>query len=191
MLWTFNFLAGDLLISAFLIFLFPAETLLKWAPDEENFSFLRSWTKPAGTWWFPPWQTLRRCTFLSHICSGSIMDIFHPKFPKSKGKIFHSRQWGSLLPVTFKYPPTLRRLWKFPLTPLGVPAPGSAHAEFLLLIGIIIFLLVRSPCKISDNPFWDFSNGGMSEKKERQIPKIVAHLSLLRLLHALRSDQFF
>ena len=48
--------------------------------------------------------------------------------------------------------------------------------KFLLLIGIIIFLLVRSPCKILepyDNPFWDFSNG----RESGIIPKKVAYLS--------------
>ena len=40
---------------------------------------------------------------------------------------------------------------------------------FLLLIGILIFMLLRSPCKNLkpyDYTFWDFSNGG--KKKERE-----------------------
>jgi hypothetical protein len=35
--------------------------------------------------------------------------------------------------------------------------------------GILLFLLVRSPFKISepyDNPFWDFNNGARKEKKK-------------------------
>ena len=114
--------------------------------------------------------------------------------------------------------------------PMGVLAPGSAHARpsarppinmsgnpkfrnprttfentplsalkchsagvgprIIFLIGILIFLLLRSPCKISqpyDNPFWDFSKGGA--KKKINLPIIVAYLSLLRWSHALRSDQ--
>jgi hypothetical protein len=40
---------------------------------------------------------------------------------------------------------------------------------FLFLIGIIIFLLVRRPCKILepyDNPFWDCNNRGKKKRKD-------------------------
>ena len=67
---------------------------------------------------------------------------------------------------------------------------GSSENIYALLIGILTFLLVRSPCKVSElnnNPFWGFRYG---PKKERIIPKIVAYLiKLLRWLHALHSDQ--
>ena len=49
----------------------------------------------------------------------------------------------------------------------------------IFLIGILIFLLLRSPCKISepyDNPFWYFSNGG-ERKRKINLPKIVAYIS--------------
>jgi hypothetical protein len=46
-------------------------------------------------------------------------------------------------------------------------------------VGILLLLLVRSPCKILepyDNPFWDLSNGGERVRVE-YLPKIVAYLS--------------
>ena len=49
----------------------------------------------------------------------------------------------------------------------------------IFLIWILIFMLLRSPCKDLkpyDNPFWDFSNGGKIKKKIN-LPKIVAYLS--------------
>ena len=54
----------------------------------------------------------------------------------------------------------------------------------IFVIGILIFLLLRSLCKISepyDNPFWEKSDGGIRKKKERKkerrlIPTIVAYL---------------
>jgi hypothetical protein len=39
------------------------------------------------------------------------------------------------------------------------------------LIGILIFLVVRSPCKIwepYDNPFWKNSDGGGEKKEKRE-----------------------
>ena len=41
----------------------------------------------------------------------------------------------------------------------------------MLLIGILIFLVVRGPYKISepyDNPFCEFSNGGAKKKKKKK-----------------------
>ena len=52
--------------------------------------------------------------------------------------------------------------------------------QIFLFNGILIFLLLRSPCKISesyDNPFWDFSNGGEKKMWKIHLPKIVAYLS--------------
>jgi hypothetical protein len=50
------------------------------------------------------------------------------------------------------------------------------------IFGILIFLLVRSSCKISesyDNSFWDFNNGGGCKKKKwNHLPKIVAYLKI-------------
>jgi hypothetical protein len=40
----------------------------------------------------------------------------------------------------------------------------------LLLIGILIFMLLRSPCeklKPYDNPFWDFNNSGNTRKRRK------------------------
>ena len=61
----------------------------------------------------------------------------------------------------------------------------------IFFMGILIFLLFRSPRKILEpynSPFWDFSNGD-DKKKNGIIPRIVAYLSLLRWSNALRSDQ--
>ena len=47
-------------------------------------------------------------------------------------------------------------------------AGGRGGPRIMFLIGILIFLLLRSPRKISepyDNPFWDFSNSGKKKKK--------------------------
>jgi hypothetical protein len=41
----------------------------------------------------------------------------------------------------------------------------------IFFIGILIFLLLRSPCRISepyDNPFWEKSDGGRRKKKEKK-----------------------
>ena len=62
---------------------------------------------------------------------------------------------------------------------MGILAPGSAHArpstqpptEFLLLIGILIFMLLRSPCKNLkpyDNPFWGFEQRYEEEEEEKK-----------------------
>jgi hypothetical protein len=43
-------------------------------------------------------------------------------------------------------------------------------------MGILIFLLLRSPCKKLkpyNNPFWGFEQG-YQEKRRRKLPKIVA-----------------
>ena len=42
----------------------------------------------------------------------------------------------------------------------------------LVFIGILIFMLLRSPCKNLkpyDNPFRDFSNGGANKKKKKRL----------------------
>ena len=81
---------------------------------------------------------------------------------------------------------------------MGVLAPRSTHARSMprnpvcaqilhSAGGALVFLLVRSPCKIFepyDNHFWDFSYGGSGLiTKNSGLPK------LLHWLHALRSDQ--
>ena len=63
---------------------------------------------------------------------------------------------------------TLRQFLNLPpLSPQICDSAGvGGIPDFLLLIGILIFVLLRSPCKNLEpygNPFWDFSNGG--EKK--------------------------
>jgi hypothetical protein len=72
---------------------------------------------------------------------------------------------------------------------MGVLAPGSAHARpsfrprNLIFIGILLFLLLRTPCKISlayDNTFYGFNNGTKKrkeEEEERKICKILVCLS--------------
>jgi hypothetical protein len=58
----------------------------------------------------------------------------------------------------------------FENTPLVPPnMRGLGGSLILFWIGILIFLLVRSPCIISkpdDNPFWDFRNGGKKRKRK-------------------------
>ena len=81
---------------------------------------------------------------------------------------------------------------------------------------ILIFFILKSPCKMSepyDNPFFGCSNGSKREKKfllvrpallsllqwrrqfprikSEKIPKLVAYLSLLHWLYTLRSEQLF
>jgi hypothetical protein len=71
----------------------------------------------------------------------------------------------------------------------------------LILIGILLFLLLRNPCKnlkSYDNPFWGKSNGTKKkkkkkkrEKKRRKIPKIVVTtFAAANRLHSDCSDQF-
>ena len=63
-----------------------------------------------------------------------------------------------VLPFLFKF--FIQNKTKFPLAPMG----GSPN---FFCIGILLFLLLRSPCKISnsyDMPLLGFSNGG--KKKE-------------------------
>jgi hypothetical protein len=59
-----------------------------------------------------------------------------------------------------------RKRKKFPLTPMGVLAPGSAHAR------PFIFMILMSPCKNSVV----LNSGGKKKtrNKKRKIPKIVA-----------------
>ena len=71
-----------------------------------------------------------------------------------------------------------------PLTPLSAQKchslGGGGGPQIFFLIGIIIFLLIRSPGKILetyDNPFGDFSNGGKKKSEKINLPKIVAYLS--------------
>ena len=43
--------------------------------------------------------------------------------------------------------------------------------EFFFFIGILLFLLLRSPCKNLepyDNPFWGFSNGGNKKNNKNK-----------------------
>ena len=43
--------------------------------------------------------------------------------------------------------------------------------------GILIFMILRSPCKNVkpyNNPFWVFNNGGKKKNNKKKIPKIVA-----------------
>jgi hypothetical protein len=80
-------------------------------------------------------------------------------------------------------PQLLRRhIWSFgTLGQLLKIAPSATQnlpsANFL--IGILIFLLVKSPCKISypyDNPFWEKSKRGGKKKKERKNAVNSGHL---------------
>ena len=62
----------------------------------------------------------------------------------------------------------------------------------LFLIGILIFLWVRSLCKNLEpynNPFWDFNNGGESKSEKILITKNSGLPKLLRWSHELRSNQ--
>jgi hypothetical protein len=50
-------------------------------------------------------------------------------------------------------------------------AGGRGGPQILFLIGILIFLLLRSLCQISkpyDNPFWEKSNNGRKKEEERR-----------------------
>ena len=88
---------------------------------------------------------------------------------------------------------TLRKKFNLPpFFPQICDSAGVGGVPDFFVIGILTFLLLRSPCKNLepyDNSFWDFNNGGKSMSKRWIIPKIVAYLSLLRWSHALRSDQ--
>jgi hypothetical protein len=103
---------------------------------------------------------------------------------------FRLRRWGSLLPgqrildppldpqltlVSRVTPSTPKKSYlkfrnprtTFGYTPLVHPKVLGSPDYFL--IKIILFLLLRSPCTISepyDNPFWVFSNGGKSKSKK-------------------------
>jgi hypothetical protein len=91
---------------------------------------------------------------------------------------------------------------------------AGIDTNFFCLFSILIFIVLRSPCKKFkpyDNPFWDFNNGGNKKKSgiiskivatyvyassqgqrtHSARTKIVAFLSLLRWSHALRSYQHF
>ena len=73
--------------------------------------------------------------------------------------------------------PLLHRNFVKGPTNFGLCGGGRWSPNFVL-VGILIFLWLRSPCKILEpynNPFRDFSNGG--KIKERSIPKIVEYLS--------------
>jgi hypothetical protein len=47
---------------------------------------------------------------------------------------------------------------------------GLQNGQKKIFIGILIFLLLRSPCKNLepyDNPFWGFSNSGKNKKMKK------------------------
>ena len=66
-----------------------------------------------------------------------------------------------------------------------LPSPNKG----LVLNGILIFLLVSSPCQISEPyniPFWEFSNGGKSKSKKQAGAELCqAQFKLGLALHAL------
>ena len=83
-----------------------------------------------------------------------------------------------------------------PLSPqICDSAGGRGVPNLFFLIGILIFMLLRSPCtnlKPYDNPFWDFSNSGEKSKNKSKKRLITKNRGLPKLLlwsHALRSDQ--
>jgi hypothetical protein len=48
---------------------------------------------------------------------------------------------------------------------------GLQNGQKIFFIGILLFLLLRSPCKNLepyDNPFWGFNNGGNKKKEKRK-----------------------
>jgi hypothetical protein len=48
---------------------------------------------------------------------------------------------------------------------------GKGGPQNNFFIGILLFLLLRSPCKNLepyDNPFWGFSNGGNKKKENKR-----------------------
>ena len=67
------------------------------------------------------------------------------------------------------------RLLKFPLIPMGVLTPGSAHVSAELpLIGILIFMLLRSPCKNVkpyNNLFWGFKQRYQEQEQQERNKK--------------------
>jgi hypothetical protein len=104
--------------------------------------------------------------------------------------------------VTFKHLPqplrshllsfgTLGQLFKIP------PFSSQKSHRIIVLVGILILLLLRSPCKIAktlqQTLLWELA---MSPEEERKRTNAIysGHLCLCqqpRAVHALRSDQFF
>jgi hypothetical protein len=84
---------------------------------------------------------------------------------------------------------TLQQFLNF--SPQICESAGGWGVPKFFFIGILIFMLLRSPCKNLkpyDNPFWGFEQRWREEKKI-DLPKIVAYLSLLCWSHGLRSDE--
>ena len=78
---------------------------------------------------------------------------------------------------------------KYP--PLSAKIQHGVGGSRFFFIGILIFRLIRSPCKISeqyDNLFWQKSKGLRRKKKKKE--KYYVHACSPRAAHALRSDKF-
>ena len=69
---------------------------------------------------------------------------------------------------------------------------GDQVGPQIFWAGILIFLWVRGPSKISwpyDNPFWENSYTGRRKKREGKFKKNIDLPKFAPLLHALRLDQ--
>jgi hypothetical protein len=88
-------------------------------------------------------------------------------------------------------PPTQEKSYpKFRTTLENTPLCPPEYS--IVLVGILIFWWVRSPCKISepyDEPFWDFSNGEEKKSGRRKNTENSSLPELIRRSHSLLSDQ--
>jgi hypothetical protein len=83
------------------------------------------------------------------------------------------------------------KLAHFPVK-IGLFGGEEGVPEIVCLIGILIFFLLRSPCKKLkpyDNPFWGFEQRYEEKRRKRLITKNSGLPKLLCWSHALRSDQ--
>ena len=125
----------------------------------------------------------------------------------------HERKFSSIhiCRVTFKHLPqplwsyilSFETLWQlFKIPPFSAQKSHSARGrgvpKILFWVGILIVLLLRSPCKIAkpyNNHFWENEQWAGREKERKREKNAIysGHLRLCqqqRAAHALRSDQY-